>query len=80
MNTNTKARVYVFLEDLQLLWDTQYEAHFEQEKRNSIIAQLIKNKRMLDDAKNEADITVVETRIHKLADWLRHTVEEVQTR
>ena len=80
MNTNTKSRVYVFLEDLQLLWDTEYEAHFDQEKRNSVIAQLIKSKRMLDDAKNESDITVTETRLHKLADWLRHTVEEVQTR
>lgn len=76
MNTNTKSRVYVFLEDLQLLWDTEYEAHFDQEKRNSVIAQIIKSKRMLDDAKNESDITMVETRIHKLADWLRHSLKE----
>lgn len=53
---------------------------YDQEKRNSVIAQLMKSKRMLDDAKNESDITVVETRIHKLADWLRHTVEDEKTR
>jgi len=70
MSNLDKSKYYNILKEFNDKWDKELFLYFDEKQVDSTAAQLMKSRRMLDQAKTEEDCKVVAERIRKLASWI----------
>ena len=75
-----KTKYWELIENFQEKWNEELSLHFGKDQVASTTAQLMKTRMLLDKAKNEQECRVAESRIHRLADWIRYNqkIEEIK--
>lgn len=77
-NPTDKEKIWNKLQYLETEIDMVYSSHLDSEMKDSISAQIGKSRRMLQEAKTAQDYKVVESRLQKLHDWLRHRFDKTE--